>query len=58
MKISIHPIKNQLLLENQSDLDGGKSGEFFYQTWDEKIIIKTISSDDLNSLLKILPQYS
>jgi len=36
---------------------GGRSGEFFFFSSDNKIIIKTISTAELNTLLKILPAY-
>jgi len=36
---------------------GGKSGEFFFFSNDNKIIIKTISTSELNILIKILPSY-
>jgi len=36
---------------------GGRSGEFFFFSSDNKIIIKTISNSELKVLLKILPAY-
>jgi len=36
---------------------GGRSGEFFFFSSDNKIIIKTISSSELAVLLRILPAY-
>jgi len=36
---------------------GGRSGEFFFFSSDNKIIIKTISTSELNVLLRILPAY-
>jgi len=36
---------------------GGRSGEFFFFSSDNKIIIKTISNSELKVLLRILPAY-
>ena len=37
--------------------DGGKSGEFFFFSYDNKLIIKTVSDRELKVLLNILPDY-
>mmetsp|Transcript_19698 Transcript_19698/g.16852 ORF Transcript_19698/g.16852 Transcript_19698/m.16852 type:complete len:82 (-) Transcript_19698:762-1007(-) len=36
---------------------GGKSGEFFFFSYDNKLIIKTVSDRELKVLLNILPDY-
>ncbi|OMJ90301.1 hypothetical protein SteCoe_7320 [Stentor coeruleus] len=37
---------------------GGKSNSFFFTSANQKIIIKTITAEEKNSLLKFLPSYS
>jgi hypothetical protein len=36
---------------------GGKSGEFFFFSADNKLILKTISQEEHFHLLKVLPKY-
>ena len=36
---------------------GGKSGEFFFFSYDNKLVIKTISNHELRNLLAMLPKY-
>jgi hypothetical protein len=37
--------------------DGGKSGEFFYFTFDQKFILKIITNEELQVFWKMGPQY-
>ena len=37
--------------------DGGKSGEFFFFSYDHKLIIKTLNNEDLNTFKEILQDY-
>lgn len=37
--------------------DGGKSGEFFFFTYDNKWILKTLSENELMAFRKIFPEY-
>ena len=36
----------------------GKSGSFFFWTFDKKFMIKTINNSELNSLLEMLDSYT
>jgi len=38
-------------------IGGGKSGEFFFFSFDNNLIIKTISDEELRVLIEILPDY-
>ncbi len=40
-----------------SENDGGKSGEFFFQTYDNKLLFKTIPMTELIKFEAILHQY-
>lgn len=37
--------------------DGGKSGEFFFFTYDNKWILKTLSETELNAFRERFPEY-
>lgn len=41
--------KNEELIENMISVDGGRSGEFFFFSYDSKWILKTITDRELNS---------
>ena len=56
-------LKSMNLNSNKSNIfsigEGeGKSGSFFFYSFDQKFIIKTISSDNLNFFLKFVKKYS
>ena len=50
------PSKNKSAIDKMSE-SKGKSGSFFFYSHDRKFIIKTISSDEKNTLLNILHDY-
>ena len=50
------PSKNKSAIEKMSE-SKGKSGSFFFYSHDRKFIIKTITSDEKNTLLNILHDY-
>ena len=50
------PSKNKSAIDKMSE-SKGKSGSFFFYSHDRKFIIKTISSDEKNTLLGILHDY-
>lgn len=39
------------------NVDGGKSGEFFFFSYDNKWILKTITDNELNSFRQRMPEY-
>ena len=49
--------KNAELIENMINVDGGKSGEFFFFSYDNKWILKTITDRELNSFRQRMPEY-
>jgi len=49
--------KNYRRIRNAREGKGGKSGEFFFFSSDENLVIKTITDTELKTLLSILPQY-
>ena len=48
---------NSKTIKKASSVDGGKGGEFFFFSSDNKLIIKTISKVELDKLIRILPSY-
>ena len=54
---SFSPEKNARIIENMVGPDGGKSGEFFFFTYDNKWILKTISLTELQAFRVIMPEY-
>lgn len=54
---SLDPLLNEEQLKIFQNPDGGKSGEFFFFTSDNKLILKTISNDELKAFLKRLSSY-
>lgn len=54
---SLDPANNQDRLVSFKNPDGGKSGEFFFFSQDERLILKTLSDDELKALLLRLPSY-
>jgi len=57
LPISLDLSANYNRILNAGHSKGGKSGEFFFFSYDENIVIKTISNKELNTLLEILPTY-
>ena len=47
---SLDPLLNEERLKIFKNPDGGKSGEFFFFSYDYKLILKTLSDEELNSL--------
>jgi hypothetical protein len=43
--------KNINIVKKRSYTNGGKSGEFFFCTYDNKFIFKTIKEDEANAYL-------
>ncbi|KAM3137825.1 hypothetical protein pb186bvf_010068 [Paramecium bursaria] len=54
---SLNLEKNIEKIKGASKNDGGKSGQFFFYSSDNKVIIKTISQTELKLLLQLLPKY-
>jgi len=54
---SLDLAKNYRRIRNAREGKGGKSGEFFFFSADENLVIKTISDKELKTLRNILPQY-
>ncbi len=57
LPISLDLSANYNRILNAGHAKGGKSGEFFFFSYDENIVIKTISDKELKTLLEILPSY-
>ena len=55
--ISLDLLKNDENIKKASKMDGGKSGEFFFCTHDNKLIIKTLKSDELRIFLRSFEEY-
>jgi len=49
--------KNYQRIVTAKEGTGGKSGEFFFFSSDENLVIKTISKGELNTLLEVLPDF-
>jgi 1-phosphatidylinositol-4-phosphate 5-kinase len=49
--------KNRERIKDFSAPDGGKSGEFFFFTWDNKLILKTLGQGELQSIKRRLEHY-
>jgi len=45
------------MIEKSAGNDGGKSGEFFFFSYDNQLVIKTITRSELNVLKKINANY-
>ena len=45
------------MIEKSAGNDGGKSGEFFFFSYDNQLVIKTITRSELNVLKKINKNY-
>lgn len=54
---SLNLEKNYQRIVTAKEGTGGKSGEFFFFSSDENLVIKTISKQELNTLLEILPDF-
>jgi len=66
VKLDIEPEKLAISLDlsanynrilNAGHSKGGRSGEFFFFSYDENLVIKTISDKELRTLLEIMPNY-
>ena len=55
---SVHPMKNQENLFKVGGGEGGRSGSFFFFTYNRKFLIKTISPGELKLFSKLLPGYT
>lgn len=49
--------KNKESIQRASGADGGRSGEFFFFSSDNKIIVKTMTEKELVKMIEILPSY-
>jgi 1-phosphatidylinositol-4-phosphate 5-kinase len=54
---SLDPHKNKHRILEFKNPDGGKSGEFFFFTEDNSLILKTMTDAELAALLRRLPNY-
>lgn len=55
--VSLDLIRNDENIKKANKADGGKSGEFFFCTHDNKLIVKTLSSSELQIFLKYFEEY-
>lgn len=55
VSLDLHLNRKKIKEDNKGD--GGKSGEFFFFSCDNKILIKSISDEEMNSLQRILKGY-
>ncbi|KAG7387929.1 phosphatidylinositol-4-phosphate 5-kinase-like protein 1 [Phytophthora pseudosyringae] len=56
-KVSSASYRNSLQQTTKERVSEGKSGAFFYFTEDRKYVVKTLTNEELKSLLGILPKY-
>ncbi|CAI5730312.1 unnamed protein product [Peronospora destructor] len=56
-KVSSASYRNSLQQTTKERVSEGKSGAFFYFTEDRKYVVKTLTNEELNFLLSILPNY-
>jgi hypothetical protein len=54
---SLDHLSNGEEIEKCSQTSGGKSGEFFFFTHDSKLMLKTISTEEMEVILPILEDY-
>lgn len=54
---SLDAAANEEKVKKAGEGRGGKSGEFFFFSFDNKLIIKTMTSDELRVILEILSRY-
>jgi len=57
LAISLDLSANYNRILNAGHSKGGKSGEFFFFSYDENLVIKTISDKELKTLIEIMPSY-
>ena len=57
LEISLDLEKNYDQIQKASGADGGRGGEFFFFSYDNRVILKTLSKDDLKQLRGILKDY-
>ncbi len=58
MEDAFKVINNKEAIQDFSIPSGGKSGQFFFFTKDNKLLIKTISKPELKVILKNIDNYS
>ncbi|CAI5726204.1 unnamed protein product [Hyaloperonospora brassicae] len=56
-KVSSESYRHSLQQTTKERVSEGKSGAFFYFTEDRKYVVKTLTDEELNFLLSILPHY-
>ncbi|RMX69451.1 hypothetical protein DD238_003725 [Peronospora effusa] len=56
-KVPSASYRNSLQQTTKERVSEGKSGAFFYFTEDRKYVVKTLTNEELNFLLSILPNY-
>lgn len=57
LEVSLDIEKNSEQIQKASGADGGKGGEFFFFSYDNRIILKTLTKQDLDQLRGILKDY-
>ena len=57
LELSLDLEKNYEQIQKASGSDGGKGGEFFFFSYDNRVILKTLSQNDLTQLRGILKDY-
>jgi 1-phosphatidylinositol-4-phosphate 5-kinase len=50
--------KNIKIVKNQSYMNGGKSGELFFATYDHRVILKSIREDEAHSYLEKIKEFT
>jgi 1-phosphatidylinositol-4-phosphate 5-kinase len=50
--------KNIKIVKQQSYMNGGKSGELFFATYDHRLIFKSISEDEAHSYLEKVKEFT
>lgn len=53
----VNPSLNEQQIKKNVQSDGGKSGQFFFFTFDDKVILKTLQKKELNVIMSRLKYY-
>ena len=57
IEASLNIAKNHNNIDNMNKSEGGKSGEFFFSTFDNKLLIKTINKKELDIFIQHFMEY-
>jgi 1-phosphatidylinositol-4-phosphate 5-kinase len=57
LRAHVNPIKNEQQIRKQVQSDGGKSGQFFFFTYDNRLILKTLSEKERKVIQQRLKNY-